>query len=63
MTNKPKFLLVYGSQTGQAEAIAEEIRDYAAAHGLEADFHCMDKTEKKVGGSQSRPTWGIASLR
>ncbi|XP_064643389.1 methionine synthase reductase-like [Lineus longissimus] len=47
MTNKPKFLLIYGSQTGQAEAIAEEIRDNAGAQGLEADLHCMDKTEKK----------------
>ncbi|XP_052807093.1 methionine synthase reductase-like isoform X2 [Mya arenaria] len=42
-----RFLLLYGSQTGQAQAIAEEIAERSAAEGLQADMHCLSKTEKK----------------
>ena len=50
MTKHPsnRFLLLYGSQTGQAEAIAEEISETAEKHGLVADLHCLSMTEKKV---------------
>ncbi|XP_077996857.1 methionine synthase reductase-like [Glandiceps talaboti] len=47
MMSKNRFLLLYGSQTGQAQAIAEEIHQYAGDHGLEPDLHCLSKTEKK----------------
>ena len=44
-----RFLLLYGSQTGQAQAIAEEIAETAETqHGLKADLHCLSMTEKKV---------------
>ncbi len=44
-----RFLLVYASQTGQAQAIAEEIADTAAAqHGLSADLHCASTVDKSV---------------
>ena len=42
------FLLVYGSQTGQAKAIAEELAETAASQGLKPDLHCLSLTEKKV---------------
>ncbi|KAL3837612.1 hypothetical protein ACJMK2_022958 [Sinanodonta woodiana] len=42
-----RFLLLYGSQTGQAQAIAEEIAENAEQHGLHADIHCLSQTEKK----------------
>nr|XP_002741834.2 PREDICTED: methionine synthase reductase-like [Saccoglossus kowalevskii] len=47
MSNKNRFLLLYGSQTGQAEAIAEEIQEDAENHGLKADLFCLSQTEKK----------------
>ena len=43
-----RFLLVYASQTGQAQAIAEEIAEKAPQHGLTVEMHCMSLTEKKV---------------
>ena len=42
------FLLVYATQTGQAQAIAEEIAEKAPQHGLTAHVYCMSLTEKKV---------------
>lgn len=43
-----RFLLLYGSQTGQAKAIAEEICEHAGQHGLLAELHCLSETDKKV---------------
>ena len=43
-----RFLLLYGSQTGQAKAISEEIAEKAGQHNLHADIHCLSLTEKKV---------------
>ena len=45
---KRRFLLLYGSQTGQAEAIAEKIRDTARERGLDPDMYCISQSEKKV---------------
>jgi len=42
-----RFLLVYGSQTGQAKAIAEDIAEKAPSHDLEAELHCADEVDKK----------------
>ena len=42
------FLLVYGSQTGQAKAISEEIAENASSHWLHADLHDLNMIEKKV---------------
>ena len=43
-----RFLLLYGSQTGQAEAIAEIIRDLAREKGFDPDMYCISQSEKKV---------------
>ena len=43
-----RFLLVYGSQTGQAQAISEEIRDRAVEKGFQPDIHCLSQADKKV---------------
>ncbi|XP_067934633.1 methionine synthase reductase-like [Watersipora subatra] len=42
-----RFLLVYGSQTGQSQAIAEEIAERCAALNIFADIHCFGKIEKE----------------
>ncbi|XP_074652264.1 methionine synthase reductase-like [Tubulanus polymorphus] len=44
---KGRFLLVYGSQTGQAEAIAEEMFETALSYNLHPELHCLSKTDKK----------------
>ena len=44
-----RFLLVYGSQTGQAQAIAEEAQEKTEQYGLHADLQCFSMTEKRVG--------------
>uniref|UniRef100_A0A8B9QHR7 Methionine synthase reductase n=1 Tax=Apteryx owenii TaxID=8824 RepID=A0A8B9QHR7_APTOW len=43
---KRRFLLLYATQKGQAKAIAEEIRQQAGAHGLEADMYCISEMDK-----------------
>ncbi len=43
-----KFLLLYGSQTGQAKAIAEQICDKCTEAGLSPDIHCISDSDKKV---------------
>ena len=48
INKESRFLLLYGSQTGQAKAIAEEIAEQAEQHNLHADTHCLSLTEKKV---------------
>ncbi|RXM34138.1 Methionine synthase reductase, partial [Acipenser ruthenus] len=43
---KDRFLLLYGSQCGQAQAIAEEICEKASEHKFVADVCCMSQQEK-----------------
>ncbi len=43
-----RFLLAYASQTGQAQAISEEIAEQAVERGLRVDLHCLSESEKKV---------------
>jgi sulfite reductase alpha subunit-like flavoprotein len=45
---KGHFLLVYGSQTGQAKAIAEELSETASSRGLAPNLVCFGQYEKKV---------------
>ncbi|XP_053323435.1 methionine synthase reductase [Spea bombifrons] len=45
-TLKRRFLLLYGTQQGQAKAIAEEIGQQADHHGLVADIHCLKDINK-----------------
>jgi len=42
-----RYLLVYGSETGQAKAIAQDIADKSAAHGLAADLRCADTVDRE----------------
>ena len=44
-----RFLLLYGTATGQAKAIAEEIAEKATSFDLTADLFELDDIGKKVG--------------
>ncbi|XP_062566305.1 methionine synthase reductase-like [Saccostrea cucullata] len=44
---KNRCLLLFGSQTGQADAITEEIQQNSVTHGLEFERHCLSQVEKK----------------
>ena len=46
--NPNRFLLLYGTATGQAKAIAEEIAEKAPTYGLTADLFELDDIGKKV---------------
>lgn len=41
-----RFLLLYATQRGQAQAIAEEICEKATAQGFSADLHCISESAK-----------------
>lgn len=43
---KPRFVVLYGSQKGQAQSIAEGIAEEAEEHGLVADLSCLNENEK-----------------
>lgn len=43
---KPRFVVLYGSQKGQAQSIAEGIAEEAEEHGLNADLSCLNQAEK-----------------
>lgn len=43
---KPRFLVLYGSQKGQAQSIAEGIADEAEERGLVADIYCLSEGGK-----------------
>ena len=45
---KKRFLLLYGSQTGQAQAIAEDICKKAQKRGFIPELHCMSQSDKNV---------------
>ena len=48
LQNKHDLLIVYGSQTGQAEAISEEIFDKAIQRNINAVRFCLSDLDKKV---------------
>ncbi|XP_024135825.1 methionine synthase reductase isoform X2 [Oryzias melastigma] len=43
---KPRFVVLYGSQKGQAQSIAEGIAEEAEDHGLVAELSCLNQDEK-----------------
>lgn len=45
---KPRLVVLYGSQKGQAQSIAEGIAEEAAEHGLLAELSCLDQSDKVV---------------
>lgn len=42
-------VIIYGSQTGQSQAIAEEIQTRLTTAGLQSQLFCMDQINKEVG--------------
>lgn len=55
---KPRFVLLYGSQKGQAQSIAEGVAEVAEEHGLVAELSCLDQNEK-VAIAQYKPLKGL----
>lgn len=47
MPSSPNFTILYGSQTGQAQAIAEEIHQNSTQHGINSKLFCLSQTEKR----------------
>lgn len=45
-TTLTPFLLIYGSQTGQAKAIGEDVAEKAPEHGFTADVRCISESDK-----------------
>ncbi|XP_039522695.1 methionine synthase reductase isoform X3 [Pimephales promelas] len=55
------FLILYGSQRGQAQSIAEEICEQAAEYGLTADISCLSNQDKYKVESEIRPVVFVVS--
>lgn len=43
---QPRFLVLYGSQKGQAQSIAEGIAEDAQDNGLVAELKCLNQTDE-----------------
>nr|XP_046226981.1 methionine synthase reductase isoform X2 [Scatophagus argus] len=58
---KPRFVLLYGSQKGQAQSIAEGVAEAAEEHGLVAELSCLDHTERYNLEKENAPVVFIVS--
>ncbi|KAG7524173.1 methionine synthase reductase isoform X1 [Solea senegalensis] len=58
---QPRFLVLYGSQKGQAQSIAEGIVEEAQDHGLVAELSCLNQTEKFNLEKENAPVVFIVS--
>ncbi|XP_051796381.1 LOW QUALITY PROTEIN: methionine synthase reductase [Acanthochromis polyacanthus] len=58
---KPRFVVLYGSQKGQAQSIAEGIAEEAEQHGLVADLSCLNETTKYNLEQENDPVVFIVS--
>uniref|UniRef100_H3CRV8 Methionine synthase reductase n=1 Tax=Tetraodon nigroviridis TaxID=99883 RepID=H3CRV8_TETNG len=58
---KPRFVILYGSQKGQAQAIAEGLAEEAEAQGLVADLFCLDNNEKYNLETEAAPVVFVVS--
>uniref|UniRef100_A0A673ZQZ0 Methionine synthase reductase n=1 Tax=Salmo trutta TaxID=8032 RepID=A0A673ZQZ0_SALTR len=58
---KPRFLVLYGSQKGQAQSIAEGIADEAEERGLFADICCLSEGHKFNLEKESSPVVFVVS--
>uniref|UniRef100_A0A671NKH8 Methionine synthase reductase n=1 Tax=Sinocyclocheilus anshuiensis TaxID=1608454 RepID=A0A671NKH8_9TELE len=56
-----RFLILYGSQRGQAQSIAEEICQQAAEHGFTADINCLSNQHKYNLDSEIQPVVFVVS--
>ncbi|XP_073343911.1 methionine synthase reductase isoform X2 [Pagrus major] len=57
----PRFVLLYGSQKGQAQSIAEGLAEVAEEHGLVAELSCLEHTEKYNLEKENAPVVFIVS--
>ncbi|KAM3849506.1 methionine synthase reductase-like [Diretmus argenteus] len=58
---KHRFLVLYGSQKGQAQSIAEGIADEAGEHGLVADICCLNENHKYNLEKENSPVVFVVS--
>ncbi|XP_045922101.1 methionine synthase reductase isoform X2 [Micropterus dolomieu] len=58
---KPRFVVLYGSQKGQAQSIAEGVAEVAEEHGLVAELSCLNQSEKYNLEKESAPVVFIVS--
>lgn len=58
---KPRFVLLYGSQKGQAQSIAEGIDEEADKHGLVAELSCLNESKKYNLEKETAPVIFIVS--
>uniref|UniRef100_A0A3Q3VTA6 Flavodoxin-like domain-containing protein n=1 Tax=Mola mola TaxID=94237 RepID=A0A3Q3VTA6_MOLML len=58
---KRRFVLLYGSQKGQAQSIAEGVAEEAGDHGLVAELSCLDNSEKYNLEKETAPVVFIVS--
>uniref|UniRef100_A0A8P4GDB1 Methionine synthase reductase n=1 Tax=Dicentrarchus labrax TaxID=13489 RepID=A0A8P4GDB1_DICLA len=58
---KPRFVLLYGSQKGQAQSIAEGVAEVAEEHGLVAELSCLSHNEKYNLEKEKSPVVFIVS--
>ncbi|XP_034015592.1 methionine synthase reductase isoform X1 [Thalassophryne amazonica] len=57
----PRVVVLYGSQKGQAQSIAEGIAEEAAEHGLISELSCLDQKEKYDLEKETAPVIFIVS--
>ncbi|KAI3355212.1 hypothetical protein L3Q82_018075 [Scortum barcoo] len=58
---KPRFVVLYGSQKGQAQSIAEGISEVAEEHGLVAELSCLNHNDKYNLEKENAPVVFIVS--
>ncbi|XP_054478647.1 methionine synthase reductase [Anoplopoma fimbria] len=58
---KPRIVVLYGSQKGQAESLAEGIAELAEEHGLVAELSCLNHSEKYNLEKENAPVVFIVS--
>lgn len=58
---KPRFVILYGSQKGQAQSIAEGLAEEAEEHGLVAILSCLNEKEKYNLETENAPVVFIVS--
>ncbi|XP_057680952.1 methionine synthase reductase isoform X1 [Corythoichthys intestinalis] len=58
---KPRITILYGSQKGQAQSIAEGIAEEAEEHGLLAELSCLDQKDKYNLEKEKSPVIFIVS--
>ncbi|XP_077480322.1 methionine synthase reductase [Stigmatopora argus] len=58
---KPRIVILYGSQKGQAQSIAEGVAEEAEGHGLLAEISCLNQKDKYNLEKEKSPVIFIVS--